>query len=97
MEAHNATTDGTPMNQNQFGHVFTLETTYDNNLQIRREFSDGSSSTFVFDPDYDYKVVRAGSDDTVMLKRVFNDGSTQTESLPTEWFESIRGALEPHF
>lgn len=91
------TTDATPMNQNEHGHELALETTYDDNLEIRETFNDGSSTTFIFDPDYEYEEVRVGSDDTVMLKRVFNDGSSGTMLVPTEWFESIRGALAHYF
>ena len=97
MKQNTASTDATPMNQNQFGHEFTLETTYDNNLEIREEFSDGSSETFVFDPDYEYELSDVGSDERVMLKRIFNDGSAQTFTVPAAWFDSIKGAVSHHF
>jgi hypothetical protein len=97
MKQNTASTDATPMNQNQFGHVFSLDTTYGGNLQIRQEFTDGSTGTFVFDPDYAYEVSHVGSDETVMLKKIHNDGSAKTFTVPTAWFDSIEGAVSHHF
>ena len=89
-------TTQTQINENEFGHEFTLETAYGDNLQIRETFNDGSSDTFIFDPDHEYRVVRF-EDGRVMLERIFNDGSTRTKNVPAMWFESIFPALERYF
>lgn len=101
MEMNDANTnadDGTPMNQNQFGHVFTLETSYDGTLAIQERFNDGSTARFVLDDSYTYSTANPGTDDSmIMLKKEFSDGSTRTLRVPAQWFDSIRGGLKGCF